>query len=46
MEEYWLRVALGGVSASHKVVYVLDYLICFLRDSTQQSQQSLKAGSE
>lgn len=29
MEEYCARFALWGVSASHKVVYVLEYLSSF-----------------
>lgn len=42
----FIEVALWSVNASHKIVYVLEYLISSLRDSTQQFQRSLKAGSE
>lgn len=42
----FIKVALWSVNASHKIVYVLEYLNSFLRDSTQQFQRSLKAGSE
>lgn len=35
-----------GKCTSHKVVYVLEYLSSFLRDSTPQWQESLHAGSE
>lgn len=31
MKEYWSKVALWGVNASHEVVYVLEYLNSFLR---------------
>ena len=42
----FIKVALWSVNASHKIVYVLEYLNSFQRDSTQQFQRSLKAGNE
>lgn len=40
------KVTLWSANASHKIVHVLEYLNSFLRDSTQQFQRSLKAGSK